>query len=152
MNFVFTYFAKRIIIDLHPSKFTFSIKEKDIKISFAPFLYLYWDEEMWVPIAVGEEIPVEHRNNPDIVRIDISDLGDAQPSNSVISSEVFLQLLFEYGIGRCFESSWIPQLKPVVFIFGANRFNEHFKNPKEMFEPAAKRDGAKIVVFDKTEL
>jgi hypothetical protein len=152
IHFLFKYFAKRIDVELHPSKFTFSINEKDINISFSPFLYLHWDKTMWTPIAIGEEIPIEYHNNPDIVRIDINDLRENLPSKSVISSEAFLQLLFEYGIGRCFESSLIPQLKPVVFIFGADRFNEHFKNPKTMFELVAKRGGAKYVAFDTMEL
>ena len=145
------YLAKRIIIELSPLQFTFSIREKNICISFAPFMYLQRDENMWIPIAIGEEIPVEYSNNPDVFRIAINDFRENLSSNSIISNESFLQLLFEYGIGRCFESFWIPQLKSVVYILGASRFNEHFKNPREMLELVAKRGGAKHVVFDKIE-
>jgi hypothetical protein len=110
MNLLFTYLAKRIVIDVHPSKLTFSIKEKDISISFAPFLYLYRDDGTWMPVSIGDEIPAEDRNNPDIVRIDINDFENDMLLNSVISNVDFLQVLFEYGIGRCFENYWIPQL------------------------------------------
>ena len=58
MDPLFKYLAKRIIIELSPVQFTFSIKEKNINISFAPFMYLQRDENMWMPIAIGEEIPV----------------------------------------------------------------------------------------------
>lgn len=152
MDALFKYFAKRIIIELSPEKFTFLIKEKNISISFAPFMYLEKDELIWIPIAIGNEIPVENGKKPDIVRFDISDLKDTMLSNSVINSEVFLQLLFEYGIGRCFESFWFPQLKPVVIIFGSDQFNEYFRNPKELFELVAKKGGARYVVFDNMEL
>jgi hypothetical protein len=60
--------------------------------------------------------------------------------------------LFEYGIGRCFENFWVPQLRPVVCILGAGRFNEHFKNPRELFELVAKWGGARYIFFDKIEL
>lgn len=152
MSPLFKYFAKRIIIDLHPSKFTFSIKEKDIKISFAPFLYLENGESMWMPIAIGEEIPKEQLAKSNIYRVELFNEDNKVPSDIVWNKEVLIQLLFEYGIGRCFENFWFPQLRPVVFILGASRFNAQLEHPKEVFENAAKRGGARIVVFDKTEL
>ena len=152
MNPLFSYFAKRIIIDLSPSRFTFSIKEKDINISFSPFLYLEKGEAMWIPIAIGEEIPSEQRAGPNIYRIDINEIESESPSKPMLSSEGFLQLLFDYGIGRCFERFWFPQLRPMVFILSANRFSKQLKHPRAAFEIAAKRGGARVVIFDRTEL
>ena len=152
MSLLFKYFAKRIIIDLHPSKFTFSIKEKDINISFAPFLYLENGESMWMPIAIGEDISKEQLTKPNIYRVELFNLENKVPSDIVWNKEVLIQLLFEYGIGKCFENFWFPQLRPVVFILGVSRFSKHLENPKEVFEDAAKRGGARIVIFDKTEL
>jgi hypothetical protein len=152
MSSLFQYIAKRIIVDLHLSKFTFSIKEKDINISFAPFLYIENSESRWMPIAIGEEISKEQLTKSNIHRVELFNLENKVPSDIVWNKEVLIQLLFEYGIGRCFENFWFPQLRPVVFILGASRFSEQLEHPKEVFENAAKRGGARKVVFDKTEL
>jgi len=152
MSSIFTYLAKRIVIDLSPSKFIFSIKEKDINVSFAPFLYLEKGESMWVPIAIGEEISKEQHVKSNIYRVELFNLENKVSSDIVWNKEVLIQLLFEYGIGRCFENFWFPQLRPVVFILGASRFGEQLEHPKEVFENAAKRGGARTVIFDKTEL
>jgi hypothetical protein len=57
MDPMFKYLAKRIIIELSPTQFSFSIKEKNINISFAPFMCLQKDDDIWMPISIGEEIP-----------------------------------------------------------------------------------------------
>jgi hypothetical protein len=152
MTLLFKLFSHRIIIDLHPSKFTFSIREKDVNVSFVPFLYLEKNESKWLPVAIGEEIPSELRGNPNIYKIDVKELNDSSPSESIMSGADFFQVMFEYGLGKCFERYWFPQLRPVVFILGANRFGKQFQDPKGMLEKAVKLSGAKVVVFDNIEL
>lgn len=152
MNFIFKHFAHRIVIDMYPSKFTFSVQGQDINISFAPFIYIETEDTEWVPIALGEEIPDEIRTQSNIYRIDIKDFNKNSPLSSTLGSQAFLKILFEYGIGKCFEKFRIPQLRPVVFVLGADRFTKQFEKPRDVFDKALRNGGAKIVIFDKTEL
>lgn len=152
MSFIFKHFAHRIVIDMHPSKFTFSIQEKDIYVSFSPFVYIETEDMDWMPIALGEEIPDEVRSKSNIYRIDITDFDKNSSSNSILSSESFLRILFEYGLGKCFEKFRIPQLRPVVFVLGADRFTKQFEKPRDVFDKALRKGGASLVIFDKTEL
>jgi hypothetical protein len=151
-NILFKYLAARIIVDAHPSSFTFTRPTKNFNLFVDTFIYMAKSDSRWQPIAIGEEIPSEYRADPNICRVDLFDLDWQRPTSDTFDKDDLIEIFFEYGIGRCFEMSLLPELRPVVLILGVDRFRDYFKNPREVFEKAAKRGGAKIVVFDKTEL
>ena len=151
-NTLFKHLATQIIINAHPSQFTFARPVKGFNLSVETFIYVAKGDSKWEPIAIGEEIPIEHKADPSIRKINLFDLNNELPSSITLSMNDLIQIFFEYGIGRCFEMSLLPQLRPVVFILGADKFSTLFENPREMFEKAARLGGAGIVVFDKTEL
>jgi hypothetical protein len=140
-----------MIVDVYPSKFIFNSLHNNLNFSIATFVYLDNSKSKSMLIALGEEIP-EDQLLPETYRIDIFDMKTPLPPKTTLTREELHQILFEYGIGRCYEDTVIPILRPVVFILGASRFNKQFASPKDAFEKAAKRGGAGMVVMDKTEL
>ena len=150
-NLLFKYLSKQIIIDVFPSKFIVTRADKDLNFLIPTFVYLDNSGSKSLLLSIGEEPPSEHSTNRGIVRIDVFD-AEPLPPGTIFSRDDLIEFIFEFGIGRCFEMSLLPQLRPVVFILGVDRFNALLENPREVFEKSAKLGGAGIVVFDKTEL
>jgi hypothetical protein len=152
MSILYRYLSRRIIIDLYPSWFVFTLQGKNSSLCIATFLYFRKDEALWVPLAIGEEISSEYLSAPNIYRINLFGSNDHLPAEWSLDREVLIQLFLEYGIGKCFESFWLPQLRPIVFLLGADRFGAQFKNPGDVFAEAARCAGACLVILDRTEL
>jgi hypothetical protein len=130
----------------------FTLQGKNSSLCIATFLYLRKDENMWTPIAIGEDIPREQLSDPNVRRIRLFEPEDILPGDQASRQPELIQLLFEYGIGKCFESFWVPQLRPIVFLLGVERFGAQFKNPSDVFAEAARCAGARLVILDRTEL
>ena len=74
------------------------------------------------------------------------------PPRTTFSRADLVQVIFYYAIGKIYENDFLPTLRPVVFILGADRFVNYLTNPRDEFRIAAKNGGAKEVIFDKTNL
>ena len=153
MNFLFKLFAKQIVIDAHPSRFTFTCLKDNFNLSIATFVYIDNSQAKSSFIAIGEEVPNNYLlEKPDIYRINVFDLDVPLPPKTTFSRESFFQVIFEYGFGKAYEKDILPKLRPIAFILGADRFNNYFSNPRNELRILAKRGGAKEVIFDKSEL
>ena len=145
---MFKRFSKRIIVDISPQKFIFKLPDVNLNFPIPTFIYLDNSKSKSALISIGEELLNEHRTLPSIYKIDIFDLDTQLPPNTTFSRSDLIQIIFEFGIARCFETTIIPQLRPVVVILGADRFRNLFTTPKDELEKAAKRGGAGLVIFD----
>jgi hypothetical protein len=151
MSLISKYLAKRIVVDAYPSKFIFTRMDNGVNFSIATFVYLGNNGSGWTPLAIGEEIPREFLT-PDVHKFELFESPGHSPPASHLGPNALLQIFFEYGIGKCLGGDFLPNLRPVVFVLGANRFTGHFEDPKVKFDEILKRAGAAIVVFDKTEV
>ncbi len=152
MNFLFKYFAKQIIIDVHPSRFTFTCSKDDVYFSIATFVYVDNSQAESIFIAIGQEIPNNYVGKPNIYRINVFNLDEELPPKTTFSREKLTQAIIEFGLGKIYEKYIFPRLRPVVFILGADRLNGYFRNPRDELRISAKCAGAKEVVFDKLEI
>jgi len=67
------------------------------------YIYVAKDDLRWEPIAIGEEIPIEaieHKDDPNIHKINLFDLGHQLPPSITLSMDDLIQIFFEYGIGK----------------------------------------------------
>jgi hypothetical protein len=152
MDFLFKNFAKRIIIDTHPSRFTFTCAKDDFYLSVATFIYIENSQTGSLLLTVGEEIPNNQPVNQDVHRINVFDVNEPLPPKTTYSRDDLIQAIFQYGMGKAYEKYILPRLRPIVFITGADRFASLFVNTRETFRIAAKLAGAKEIIFDKTDL
>lgn len=148
---IFKHFSRHIVIDASPAKFIFTRPDKQLSFSISTFIYLDNSEPKSALLSVGEELPKEHHAVPGIRKIDLFEMNTQLPPDTTFSRSELIQLFFEFGIGRCFEATIVPALRPVVTILGVSKFNNLLANPKDEFEKAAKRSGAGIVLFEKTD-
>ena len=151
MNFLFKYFAKRVVVDAHPSRFTFNCLKDNINFSVATFVYIDNSRTKSFFITIGEEVPNNHLAKPDIYRINVFDLDEPLPPKTTFTRDNLVQAIFEYGFGKVYENDILPRLRPIAFVLGADRFNGYFSNPRDELRNAAKRGGAKEVIFDRSE-
>ena len=153
MNLLFKYFARQIVVDAHPSLFTFTCLKDNFTLSIATFVYIDNSRAKSFFIAIGEEVPSNYLlAKPDIYRINVFDLDVPLPPKTTLSRESLIQVIFEYGFGKAYENDILPKLRPIAFILGADRFNNYFSNPRNELRILAKHGGAKEVIFDKSEL
>ncbi|MBI3173842.1 MAG: hypothetical protein HYZ25_08990 [Chloroflexi bacterium] len=101
----------------------------------------------WEIAYLGEEIP----NKPLPENLIELDLFASELPEGVNRDEI-LQFILSYGIGTCFEKEFLPPLRPVIFLLGADRFNKYFKNPNLELEHILLRAGAGVVIIDRTEI
>ena len=152
MNIVFEKFARRIIVEMHPSKFTFRDAKGDSVFSVETFLYLDNSGTKSSVISIGEPAPEKYKNKPDIYRVDVFSTDNSFPPKGTVNRGDLVQIIFQYGLFWFYRRDFIPLLRPIVFILGASRFDDFFVNPKDELKTAAKKGGAFEVFFDKTEL
>ncbi|MBK8418746.1 hypothetical protein [Candidatus Villigracilis saccharophilus] len=152
MNFLFKYFAKQIVVNVHPSKFIFTCSKDNINFSIETFVYIDNGKSKSEFIAIGNELPSNQLTKPDIYRINIFDLNEPLPPRTTFSRADLIQVIFQYSIGKIYENDFLPTLRPVVFILGADGFTNYLANPRDELRVAAKNGGAKVVIFDKTDL
>jgi hypothetical protein len=152
MNIVFEKFARRIIVDMHPSRFTFRDAKGDAVFSVETFLFLDNSGAKSSIISIGELAPEKYRNKPDIYRVDIFSADKSLPPKSTVTRSDLVEIIFQYGLLWFYRKDIVPLLRPIVFILGASRFDNFFVNPKDELKTAAKKGGAFEVFFDKTEL
>jgi hypothetical protein len=143
-------FAKRIIVDLYPTFFTFICEKENCNVSVPTLVFLGTDQLKTEVVAIGEP-PKYPTSYPIIQRIDVFSADAPSLLKTTLTREDLISYIFEFGILNLFTPSIIPNLKPLVFLLGADRFTSILPNSKALFEKCALRAGAIEVFFDTTE-
>lgn len=145
---LFLRLSKHLIIDASISRFVFQRKDINFTYSLSSFVYLQKEKNnKWEIAYLSEGI----RNKPLSENLIGLDLFSPELPEGVNRDEI-LQFILSYGIGTCFEKEFLPSLRPVVFLLGANRFNQYFKYPNLQLEQILLRAGAGVVILDRTEI
>jgi hypothetical protein len=99
-------------------------------------------------VAIGEDVQRSYGEEAGIYRINVFNFNEPLPTGITFSRDNLIKAIFEYGIARIYEKHLIPKMRPVVYIRGADRFKNHFVNPRNELAIAAKEGGAMVVIFD----
>ena len=145
MDLFFKLFSQRIVVDVSPTMFTF--RTKDDSFSIQPSVNIFEENGKANIVAIGENAP---ESEPRIKHIDIFDNKTYLPEK--INKPDFLQAFLEYCIAKIFLLKFLPQVRPVVFILGSNKFDTLLCGfQKDILENAFLSAGAGKVFFDSTE-
>ena len=145
MDLFFKLFSQRIIVDVSPTMFTF--RTKDNSFSIQPSVNIFEENEKVNIIAFGENAP---ESEPRIKQINIFN-KEAHLTERKNKPD-FLQAFLEYCIGKTFQLKFLPQVRPIVFILGSNKFDTLLCGfQKDILESAFLSAGASKVFFDRTE-
>jgi hypothetical protein len=148
MKFLAMHFTRRIVIDVSPTRFTFTCPKRNYTNSVTTSVYMKHTGSKYVLTAVGEEAAIGCRSGPDIQRIEVFNFAEPLPAGANFTRDILIEALFEFGLGKVYEKTVIPEIRPVVYIHGAERFQDRFDNPREKLGALAKDGGAMVVIFD----
>lgn len=151
MNPLFKYFAKRIVVRVHPKQFVFTCAKDNFELSIPTFVYIDNSLEKSYLLGIGEEWPKDQPIRPEAYRVDIFEDKQPLPPKTSFSRNDLLEAIFAYGVGKTLEKSFWPVLRPILFILDADQLKEVFSNPRDKLLTAAKGAGAIEVIFDRTE-
>ena len=79
--------------------------------------YVNMDMDKRAPVQIGK-----NANMPGTILIGVFDIKSELPFPG--DKFPFLQMLFEYGIGKMFEQQRLPMLKPLIIIRGVDSLRE----------------------------
>ena len=145
MDLFFKLFSKRIIVYVSPTMFTF--RTKDNSFSIQPSVNVFEENGEIKIFSIGENAP---ESEPGIKQINI--FNEEVHLTERKNKPDFLQAFLEYCIGKIFQLKFLPQVRPVVFILGSNKFDTLLCGfQKDILESAFRSAGASKVFFDRTE-
>src|SRR5512138_3699424 len=113
-----------IVINISPESFHFICEDRQFLLDTC--VHLEYDENgNYQFISIGEKTII-----PDTVFVA---LFENQPLDPSIERFDLLTGFMEYGIGRIFEKSRRPALKPKIILKGVENFSKHFSGYHKFF-------------------
>jgi hypothetical protein len=107
--------SPEITITINPNFIEFQWKENLIRLE----PYVNMDMNKRSPVRIGE-----NSEYPNTVLVGVFDPKSEIPSYP--DKFPFLQMIFEYGIGKMFEKQHLPMLKPIMIVRGIDSLKEVF--------------------------